>query len=303
MFRISSRLVVSLLLSVAALWSQDSRGTLLGQVTDASGAGVPGAQVKITNTATAVAASAATNENGRYFLPYLVGGTYSVSVEQAGFKKFTREGVQIRIGDTVELNIALQVGDVSESVQVTAETPLLSTADSSLGQVVDERRLVELPLFAGNAMDLVHLAPGTVNGTDLRLRKAPFNNAPSQFSTDGGGNYQNEFTIDGVSNTYSDGESPRVAFSPPQTVIAEFKVQTSSFDASTGPHAWVGGKHQHEIGREWITWRGALVASQFRVRAPTIFRIERIRRCRYIRQSLRDLGRRTDHSSEDLQRA
>ncbi|MDX2268028.1 MAG: TonB-dependent receptor [Bryobacter sp.] len=83
-------------------------------------------------------------------------------------------------------------------------------------------------------MDLVHLAPGTVNGTDLRLRKAPFNNAPSQFSTNGGGNYNNDFTIDGVVNVYSDGTQPRVAFSPPQTSIAEFKVQTSAFDASAG---------------------------------------------------------------------
>lgn len=226
--------LLTLLVTVAQMFAQDARGTLLGQVTDASGSGVPSAQVRIVNTATGVTASAATNESGRYFLPYLAGGTYTVSVEQSGFKKFIREGVQIRIGDSVELNIALEIGNVSESVQVTAETPLLGTTDSSLGQVVDERRVTELPLFAGNAMDLVHLAPGTVNGTDLRLRKAPFNNAPSQFSTDGSGNYQNEFTIDGVSNTYSDGESPRVAFSPPQTAIGEFKVQTSSFDASTG---------------------------------------------------------------------
>ncbi len=140
----------------------------------------------------------------------------------------------MRVNDTVELNMQMQVGDVTESVQVTAETPLLSTAEASLGQVVDERRVAELPLFAGNAMDLVHLAPGTVNGTDMRLRKAPFNNAPSQFSTDGSGNYGNAFTIDGVANVYSDGTSPRVAFSPPTASLAEFKVQTSSFDAVIG---------------------------------------------------------------------
>src|SRR5919206_942316 len=103
-----------------------------------------------------------------------------------------------------------------------------------MAQRVNNRRIQDLPLFAGNAMDLVHLAPGTVNGTNLRLRKAPFNNAPSQFATDGGGNYNNEFTIDGVSNLYSDGTQPRVAFSPPQTSIAEFKVQTSAFDATVG---------------------------------------------------------------------
>ena len=140
----------------------------------------------------------------------------------------------MRVNENVPLDIQMTVGEVSESVQVTAESPLLQTAEASLGQVIDERRIVELPLFAGNAMDLVHLAPGTVNGTDMRLRKAPFNNAPSQFSTDGSGNYGNAFTIDGVANVYSDGNSPRVAFSPPQASLSEFKVQTSSFDASLG---------------------------------------------------------------------
>jgi hypothetical protein len=202
-------------------------------VADVSGAVVPGAKVTATNTATGVIAAAETNAAGRYTLPYLISGTYLIEVEQTGFKKFGQE-VQVRINDTLELNINLEVGAVTEAVEVRAETPLLSTAESSLGQVIDERRVLELPLFAGNAMDLVHLAPGTVNGTDMRLRKAPFNNAPSQFSTDGSGNYQNEFTIDGVSNTYSDGTSPRVAFSPPQTAIQEFKVQTSAFDASIG---------------------------------------------------------------------
>jgi hypothetical protein len=93
---------------------------------------------------------------------------------------------------------------------------------------------MELPLFAGNPLDLVHLAPGITNGTNLRLRKAPFNKAPSQFSADGGGNHNNEFTIDGVSNMYSDGTQPRVAFSPPQTAVTEFKVQTTTYDATQG---------------------------------------------------------------------
>ncbi len=97
----------------------------------------------------------------------------------------------MRVNDSVELNIPLTVGDVKESIQVVAETPLLATAEASLGQVVDERRVMELPIFSGNAMEFTLLAPGTVNGTDMRLRKAPFNNAPSQFSTDGSGLFNN----------------------------------------------------------------------------------------------------------------
>lgn len=159
---------------------------------------------------------------------------YRVEVESAGFSRLVRTGIHVRTTETVTLDLELRVGEVSEVVEVSSETPLLSVSEVSLGQVVDERRITELPLFAGNAMDLVHLAPGTVNGTNLRLRKAPFNAAPSQFGTNGGGNNNNDFTIDGVVNVYSDGTAPRVAFSPPQTAIGEFKVQTSAFDASAG---------------------------------------------------------------------
>jgi hypothetical protein len=223
-----------ILFFAAPLCAQDARGSIVGRLTDATGAVLTGADVRATNVATAVVASTRTNQSGNYTLPYLVPGVYMVTTEMQGFKRFVRENVQVRVNDVVQVNIAMELGDVTESVQVTAETPLLTTTEASLGQVIDERRVNELPLFAGNALDLVHLAPGTVNGTDMRLRKAPFNSAPSQFSTDGGGNNNNEFTIDGVSNTFSDGTAPRVAFAPPAAAIAEFRVQTSPFDAGVG---------------------------------------------------------------------
>lgn len=224
----------SLLAAATFAQSQDARGNIVGRVTDPTGAVVPGADVKARSATTGVVVGSKSNESGNYVLPFLMPGMYEVTTEVTGFRKFVRGNVQVRVNENVELNIQMTVGDVAESVEVTAETPLLQTAEASLGQVIDERRIAELPLFAGNAMDLVHLAPGTVNGTDMRLRKAPFNNAPSQFSTDGTGNYGNSFTIDGVSNVYSDGTSPRVAFSPPTASLSEFKVQTSSYDSTIG---------------------------------------------------------------------
>jgi hypothetical protein len=231
----SARLLAGLLLLTASsVWAQDARGTVLGRVTDSSGASVAGADVRITNVNTGVTAAAAANEAGNFILPYLLPGSYTLSAEAKGFKRWVRPEIQVRINDSIEVNVELQIGATTETIEVKDTTPLLSTAEASLGQVIDERRVLELPLFAGNAMDLVHLAPGTVNGTNLRLRKAAFNAAPSQFSTDGGGNNQNEFSIDGVSNTFSDGTAPRVAFSPPPTAISEFRVQTTAFDASLG---------------------------------------------------------------------
>src|SRR5262245_37615204 len=173
-------------LLVPILSAQDPRGTVLGRVTDSTGSVLAGAEVRITNEETGVAASAKTNDAGNFTLPYLLSGKYVLSCEHTGFKKWVRGAIQVRINDSVEVDIELQIGAATETVEVTATTPLLSTAEASLGQVVDQRRVLELPQFAGNAMDLVHLAPGTINGTNLRLRKAGFNSAPSTFSTDGG---------------------------------------------------------------------------------------------------------------------
>jgi len=230
------RMVLLALMTAALVPAQETRATILGRLTDASGAVVAGAEVRATNAATGVSALAKSNQSGNYTMPYLIPGIYTVQAELAGFKKFVRESIQVRVNDTVELNIELAVGSMAEAIEVRAETPLLSTAESSLGQVIDQRRVLELPSFGSSPMVLVQLAPGVINSTDLRLAKAgSFSiNKNSQFSTDGAGTYNNEFTLDGVSNTQAQGTSARVGFIPPQTAVAEFKVQTASYDASIG---------------------------------------------------------------------
>jgi Carboxypeptidase regulatory-like domain/TonB dependent receptor-like, beta-barrel len=223
-----------LLTGAAGSFAQESRGTIIGRITDASGAVMPGVEVKATNTATNVIATAVTNAAGSFNIPFLLPGIYRVTAEITGFKKFVREGVEVRVSETVELNMPLEVGNVAETTEIRSETPLLDTTTPSLGQVIDQRRVQELPLFAGNPTELTLLAPGVVNATDMRLRKAAFNNAPSQIATDGNGQYNNEFTIDGVPNTFASGSTARVAFSPPVYAVREFKIQTSAYDASVG---------------------------------------------------------------------
>ena len=227
---------VALLLAACAVagFAQESRGTILGRVVDDAGAVMPGVEVKAANVSTNVAAAAVTNSAGSYNIPFLLPGNYRVTAEITGFKKFVRDGVEVRVSESVELNIAMQVGAVTESVETRADTAQLDTTSPSLGQVIDQRRVQELPIFSGNASELTLLAPGVVNATDMRLRKAAFNNAPSQITTDGNGQYNNEFTIDGVPNTFASGNTARVAFSPPVYAIKEFKIQTSAYDASVG---------------------------------------------------------------------
>ena len=128
------------------------------------------------------------------------------------------------------------MGQATESIEVKGDAPLLDTASASLGQVVDQRRILDLPTFGGSVMSLVQLAPGVINTTDMRLAKSgSFSiNKNSQIATDGAGTYNNEFTLDGVSNTQAEGGSTRVGFIPPSAAVAEFKVQTAPFDASAG---------------------------------------------------------------------
>jgi len=226
---------VPLLLLASSAWGQDPRGTMLGRVTDATGSVMPGVEVRATNAQTGVTITALTNDRGNYNMPFLLPAVYKVKAEMPGFKGYAREGVQVRVSETVEINIQMEVGEISQTVNVTAETPVLDTAGASLGQVIDERRVLELPLFAGNPAELTMLAPGVMNATDMRIRKAAFNNAPSQMATDGNGQYNNEFQIDGVSNNFANGNgTSRVAFSPPPTAIKEFKIQTNPYDASVG---------------------------------------------------------------------
>ncbi|MGH9767744.1 MAG: carboxypeptidase-like regulatory domain-containing protein, partial [Blastocatellia bacterium] len=164
-------------LGAVQAFGQESRGTIIGRVADPTGAALVGVKVDIISAATNVTSTVTTNDEGRFSAPFLLPGAYRVTAEKTGFKRFVQSGVEVRVSETTDLNIGMQTGDVNEAVEVTASTPLLDTAGSSLGQVIDERRVQELPLFAGNPMELTLIAAGVVNSTDMRLRKAGFNNA------------------------------------------------------------------------------------------------------------------------------
>ena len=208
-------MIFTLALCPAALRAQEGRGTIAGRVVDASGAVVAGSEVRDVNRKTGTSAGTRTNEAGSYTIPYLLPGAYTLSAELAGFKKTERPGIEVRVNDVLNVQIVLQVGEASERIEVVATTPLLESTTVSVGQVVDGRRLLELPMQGSNPFEMVMLAPGVVNTTNLRAKKSSFGTASSQFRTNGGRQYSNEFTIDGVPNTFCAGDSPEVAFQPP----------------------------------------------------------------------------------------
>lgn len=226
---ISGAIIATLIIACgAAIGSaQEFRGSITGRVVDNGGAAVAHANVAVTNAATNNSSSTTTNENGDYTALYLTPGTYSVTVEAAGFKKATRQNIEIRVGDKLQIDLQLEVGNVSDTVNVTSDAPLLETNTASAGQVVDRRRISELPLSDGNPFVLTRLAPGIAYTGDL-LFSRPFDNGGTSSIVADGAAGGNEFTLDGTPNLAS---GRRVAFVPPADAVQEFKVETASFDA------------------------------------------------------------------------
>jgi hypothetical protein len=261
-----------LLLSTLGLLAQDPRGFIRGTVLDNSGAVVPGARVRAISSETGVVASATANEAGIYTLPYLIPGFYKLTAEQQGFKTFIRDKVEVRVSETVEAVINLEVGAVTETVEVKDELPPLETINASLGQIMDQRRISELPQRGGNPLELALLTPGVTNATNLRLRKSMAPEATSDVSADGAGRFNNEFQIDGISNTAADrGRGyARVAYSPPTSAVREFKMQTSAYDASVGHTmgsvlnvSTASGTNDYHAEAHWFLRHKALDAPNF----------------------------------------
>src|SRR5262249_16723767 len=201
--------VALLLVFAPQNFSQESLGTLIGRVTDPSGAVMAAVAIRAVHTETRVVSSTSTNNDGLYQIRYLLPGRYDLTAEAPGFKTTARSGIEIRVNDRIELNLTLEVGAVGERVEVVGETPLLETTSASMGQVVDHRRIAELPLLHGNPMAVLEVAPGIAQArtSDLGLwgGRVFDNGWPTSFAIDGSSSNTHEIPLDGVSNTTTPG--------------------------------------------------------------------------------------------------
>ncbi len=216
--------------------TQESRATLLGLITDPSGAVVPGARVTATNIETEVRHSTESNGEGNYVIPYLPPGAYRLRVEQEGFRTHERGPVGMRIGDRARLDVTLQLGRVADSVVLTAETPSLQSADASMGSVIDARRVAELPIAHGNAYHLTRLVAGVVY-TGTATFDRPFDPSHiAHYSMAGAYALRNEITLDGSPNSSITAARNEVgaAYVPPADIVGEMRITTVALDASVG---------------------------------------------------------------------
>ena len=225
------------IIAVAICGAQESRATILGRVTDSSDAVIPGVSVTIANAATGVTTTVTSNGQGNFLAPYLIPGLYRVTAEKPGFRRYQRDAVALRVNDRLELNVSMQVGALEETITVTAESPILETASASMGQVVDSRRLAELPMPHGNPYMLVSLAPGAAFGstTGAYVSNEPYHFYGAPYTMSGVKSFRSDYSVDGAPATHRFGNNQLIAAETPMTdMVAEFKVQTAVFDATIG---------------------------------------------------------------------
>ncbi len=231
--------ILVVLIAFSALFqsahAQESRATVIGRVTDASGAVIPAASVTFTNIDTGVTVPTRSNAEGNYFSSFLIPGNYRITAEKAGFKSLVQSKVTLSVNDKVELNLSLQVGSQAESVTVTADASLLDSANVTVGRVIASEEVRNLPIHLGDVDNLIRLGNG-VAFTDEPAKDQPWQPLNTAYAMAGSPSSRNEFTLDGSSNTFHDEARSAVgqAWTPIGDVVAEFKVQTATFDVSTG---------------------------------------------------------------------
>ena len=180
--RLAYLLVPIFLLASSAL-AQTPTGEIEGAISDSSGAVIAGAKVTVTNPATNVQRVMQSNELGLYSAPALPPGVYNIRAEKAGFSTQVRNSLELQTGQVAKIDIAMQVGNVAETVEVTAAPPLVESETTSLGTVIENRRIVDLPLNGRNYLQLASLIPGaTTNGPASSQGQQRMGGARNQFA-------------------------------------------------------------------------------------------------------------------------
>lgn len=213
-------------------------GSISGTAKDESGAVLPGVTIEATNTATNSVRTAVTGADGFYTIPLVQPGTYTVKASLAGFSNLSRSGVKVSVSETSLVNIAMKVGGQSETVEVKGEAPLIETSNATLGIVIDEKKIVDLPLNGRNFAQLGTLIPGVVaapaglGGLNGDATPGGFGNVTGSFNVNGQRNQSNNFLMDGANN--NDTFNTGFVLRPPPDAIQEFKILTHSYNAEYG---------------------------------------------------------------------
>ncbi len=236
--RMISCLLFASLFSTLAAYGQTDTAAIVGTVADQSGAVVPDAVVTLINVGTNAKTVAKTNADGNYIATPLKIGNYTVGVEAQGFKSITRTGIVLNVQDRLRVDLSLEIGSVNEQITVNAAAPLLQSESSALGEVVESRRIADLPLNGRDYTQLVALTTGVTkvtesgNGLTGGAVSASNGNAGGAFAVNGTRGLLNNYILDGIDNNSNDNGGSVLKTNV--DAIEEFKVQTSNYSAEFG---------------------------------------------------------------------
>jgi hypothetical protein len=225
-------LLLLLLLFGGSVWAQKDTGNIIGVVRDTGGGVVPGAKVTVRDVDRGTEFETTTNGSGEYVAGPLKVGRYTVTVEKANFKTAVAGPVQLDVQGRIEADVKLEIGQISQKVEVTVQNPLLETETSTMGQVMDKTRIETLPLNGRNFAQLAQLGVGVVPSEPGSRVSGSFG-----FSVDGARTFQNNFLLDGIDNNSNLGDvlnESSYVIQPPIDAIEEFKVQTNNYSAEFG---------------------------------------------------------------------
>src|SRR5712692_9066760 len=222
------------LLLAACAFGQAFTGSISGLVTDPTGAVLTDAKITITDIGKNTTYKTSTNEAGFFLIGQLAPSTYRVTAEKAGFRKYVLDAVPLSTQQKVSADISMELGSVSENVQVTAEAQLVESTTSTLGAVVENKRIVDLPLNGRNILNLSALVPGVFLVRQMTGIADTF--TANRFIVNGGQESTSDMLLDGVSATVSHNIStiPAVSAIPSVEGIQEFKIQTNAYSAEYG---------------------------------------------------------------------
>ena len=222
------------LLFSSGSYAQETRANLSGTIADASGAVVTDARIRLSNRDTSVGFEAITNKAGQYRFLFLNPGTYRLATEKAGFRGFVRDEIELHVSQSAVVDVVLQVGQVSDSVSVSGEAPLLDVEKADRGLVIDNKTVADLPLNIRNPMMLSVLTPGIIHTSGTQHLNPFSNSGISSWSINGGRGTNNEFLLDGAPNNAVYNGVNNVAYVPSVDAVQEFKVMTGAYDAQYG---------------------------------------------------------------------
>src|SRR5215467_4398689 len=224
-------LISSLTLASTTVWAQ-ATAQITGTIHDPSGAVLPGVEVKVTQTETGISRSTISNETGTFVLPNLPTGPYKLEAALAGFRTYVQNNIVLQVNSNPTINVTMEIGQVAESVEVQANAAQVETRNTAVGTVIEQQRILELPLNGRQVTDLITLAGGAVQNATADNKGWQSSSSAGLISIAGGQDFGVGYTLDGA--MHSDVQEGNALPLPFPDALQEFKVENSGSSANSG---------------------------------------------------------------------